>query len=205
MKLIAIVCTALLLLAGASLSQESESDQRTSGALKLTISSKKPAYDLKDARAGNIVILAEVHNTGQDSALLAHPNVCFPYKLKEGQSFKPDQSQSYLSVEIEGPKGAKWVLWNNGLRMFDPGNRHGMTINPGQATKFVLGWFGPEYSVGQWRIDRPLFTRPGQYRITARFKNAYPVAYVFDQDGNQSAETAWTGELQSNTISVVVR
>ena len=205
MKLLVIICSVLFLSAGAGLFQEIASAQSPSGALKLTISSTEPAYDLKNARVGSIVILAEVHNIGQDTVLLAHPNVCFPYKLKEGLSFRPDQSQSYLSVEIEGPNGTNTVLWNNGLRMFDPGNRHSMTINPGQAAEFVLGWFGPEYSVGQWRITRPPFAGRGRYHITARLKNAYPIAYVLDQDGDQSASDAWIGELQSNTISLIVR
>ncbi len=154
---------------------------------------------------GNVAILAQVQNTGEQSVLLAHPNISFPHKLREGQGLMPDRSQSHLSVLIENPQGKTTVLSNNGLRQFDPGNRGHLTIMPGESKEFLVGWFGPEYSLGQWTIDQPVFTETGKYSITVRYKNAYPVAYVFDQDGKQSAAEAWIGEIESNTISLIVK
>jgi len=59
LKFIAIVCAALLLLAAIGLSQDSARRDLASRPLKLTIRSAKPAYDLKDAWVGNVVILAQ--------------------------------------------------------------------------------------------------------------------------------------------------
>lgn len=202
---IAIVCAGLLMLLGIKLSQVAAKDDLASGPLTLTIRPAEPGYDLKNASSGNVVILAEVRNTGKRNVLLAHPNVCFPHKLSEGESVMPDRSQSHLSVVIENPQGTTMVLTNNELRMFEPGNRHHMTIMPGQSSQFVLGWFGPEYNVGQWNLAKPLFTEPGDYRVTVRYKNAYPVAYIFDETGKQSVSDAWIGAFQSNTIVLPIR
>jgi hypothetical protein len=89
--------------------------------------------------------------------------------------------------------------------MFEPGARGHLTIMPGESKAFLLGWFGPEYSLGQWIMDRPVFTEMGRYRITVRYKNAYPVAYIFDREGRRSVANAWIGEFQSNTISLPIR
>ena len=202
LKFIVIICAALLLSAGMSQSQDTAGRGLASGPLKLTIRPAKPAYDLQDATVGNVVIHAEVHNTGRQSVLLGHPNVCVPHELSAGESFTPDPSQSHLSVRVEHPDGTTKVLWNNGLRMFDPGNRHHMTIMPGQTRQFILGWFGPEYSLGQWKIDRALFTETGRYRITVRYKNAYPVAYVFDEAGKQSATAATSHQASCRPTGV---
>ncbi|NNE25122.1 MAG: hypothetical protein HKN11_21180 [Rhizobiales bacterium] len=202
---VAVFCAGLLMLPGISLSEVAVKDDVASNSLAMTIRPAQPGYDLKNARLGNVVILAEVRNTGKQMVLLAHPNVCFPHKLSEGQSMMPDRSQSHLSVVIENPRGTTMVLKNNQLRMFEPGNRHHMTIMSGQSSEFVLGWFGPEYSVGQWNLDKNVFTQPGEYRITVRYKNAYPVAYIFDETGKQSVSDAWIGEFQSNTIVLPIR
>lgn len=205
LRQIAICCAGLLLLLAISPSEVEAEDAPASSPLTLTIRPAEPGYDLKNARLGNVVIHAEVRNTGKRDVLLAHPNVCFPHKLSEGESVTPDRSKSHLSVVIENPQGTTTVLTNNNLRMFEPGNRHHMTIMPGQSSQFVLGWFGPEYSVGQWNLAKPLFTEPGDYRITVRYKNAYPVAYIYDATGKQSVSDAWIGEFQSNTIVLPVR
>ncbi len=205
LRFIAIVCAGLLLLPCTGLSQESARHGTASGQLKLTIRPEKSWYDLKEAMMGNVSILARVQNTGEQSVLLAHPNISFPHILSEGQSLMPDRSQSHLSVLIENPQGKTTVLSNNGLRMFHPGNRGHLTIMPGESEEFLLGWFGPEYSLGQWMIDQPVFTELGRYRITVHYKNAYPVAYIFDREGKQSVVDAWTGEFRSNTISLPIR
>lgn len=204
MRNIAIVCAGFFLLPGFGLSPAIAKDDLPPGPLKLTIRSAEPEYVLKEAKAGNVIIHAQVQNTGEETVLLAHPNMSFPHELSEGQSLVRDLSESHLSVQIENPRGNTTVLTNNGLRNFDPGNRHHMTIPPGQSSTFFLGWFGPEYNVGQWILDQPVFTETGEYRITVRFKNAYPVAYVFDESGKQSPADAWTGVIQSNTISLPV-
>lgn len=205
LRQVAICCAGLLLSPGINPSKVAAKDDLASDPLTVTIRPAEPGYSLKNASLGNVVILAEVRNTGKRDVLLAHPNVCFPHELSEGESVMPDRTQSHLSIVIEDPRGTTTVLTNNELRMFEPGNRHHMTIMPGQSSEFFLGWFGPEYSVGQWNLSKPLFTEPGDYRITVRYKNAYPVAYIFDETGKQSASDAWIGEFQSNTIVLPIR
>lgn len=205
LRFIAVVCAGLFLLPCTGIAQEFSRHDPVSAPLKLTIRPEKSGYDLKTARIGSIKILARVQNNGQQSVLLAHPNVSFPHELREGESLMPDPSQSHLSVLIENPQGTTIVLSNNGLRKFDPGNRGHLSIMPGDSKEFFLGWFGPEYSVGQWNIDQPVFTETGKYSITVRYKNAYPVAYIFARDAKQSVADAWIGEFQSNTISLLIR
>jgi len=204
-RLIAVACASFFLWHGASVAQGSLEHGSVSGQLKLVIRSKAAAYDLKQARTGNVTIIARVENSSNQPVLFAHPNVCFPYKLKEGQSLKRDPSQSHLSVQIENPRGKTTVLRNNGLRMFEPGNKGHLTVMPGASSEFFLSWFGPHYSLGQWNIDQPVFTEAGKYRITVRYRNAYRVAYLLDRPGTQWARDAWIGELQSNTITVLVK
>lgn len=205
LRFIAVVCAGLFVLPGTGVSHESSGPDPASGPLKLTIMPAEPGYDLKQARRGGVTILARVQNAGTQSVLLAHPNISFPHVLREGQSLKRDPSQSQLSVLIENPRGTTTVLSNNGLRMFEPGGRGHLTIAPGESKEFLLGWFGPEYSVGQWNIDQPVFTETGRYRITVRYKNTYPVAYIFGREGKRSAADAWIGKFQSNTISLPIR
>lgn len=204
-RVIAIACAGFLLWHGVSVAQDSSKHGSVSGQLKLVISPKKAAYDLNDARTGNVTIIARVENSSKQTVLFAHPNVCFPAKLKEGQRLMRDPSQSHLTVRIENPRGKTTVLWNNGLRMFEPGNKGHLTVMPGASSEFFLSWFGPHYSLGQWNIDRPVFTEVGKYRITIQYRNVYPVAYIFDRQARQSTGDAWIGELQSNTITLLVK
>lgn len=204
-RLIAVACAAFLLWHGASVAQDSFKQDSVSAQLKLVIRAKEAAYDLNQARTGNVTIIARVENSSKQRVLFAHPNVCFPHKLREGQRLTRDPSQSHLTVLIENPSGKTTVLRNNGLRVFEPGNKGHLTVMPGASREFFLGWFGPLYSLGQWNMDQPVFTETGQYRVTVRYRNAYPVAYLFDREGRQSTGDAWIGELQSNTIAVLVK
>lgn len=204
-RLIAVACASFFLWHGASVAQSSSKHGSVSGPLKLVIRPKEANYNLNEARTGNVTIIARVENSSKQSVLFAHPNICFPSKLKEGQRLMRDPSQSHLTVQIENPRGKTTVLWNNGLRMFEPGNKGHLTVMPGASSEFFLSWFGPHYSLGQWNIDQPVFTEAGKYRITVRYRNAYPVAYIFDRQARQSTRDAWIGELQSNTITLRVK
>ena len=171
--------------------------------LELSIEVDEPAYDLDRARLGDVTVIARVRNPGGEAVLLAHPNVCFPHELLEGKAVTPEQSESHLAVEIVAPSGSRRRLVNNLLRLFAPGNRDHLDLGPGAAAEFRLGWFAPEYNLGQWEIDQPVFTESGTYRVTLRYHNAYPVAHVFGAGETRSRPmTAWTGTLQSNTVEI---
>jgi hypothetical protein len=175
------------------------------GPLELTISAGAPAYDLDAARNGNVTIVAQIRNPGGQEVLFAHPNVCVPRELREGESVTPDPAESHLEVEIETPSGATHRLTNNFLRLFEPGNRDHLALGPGATADFRLGWLSPYFNLGQWNIDQPVFTGPGTYRLTLRYHNAYPVAYVFGAGESRSRPVAaWTGTLRSNTVEVRV-
>jgi len=109
-------------------------------------------------------------------------------------------------VATEAPNGAKTILMNNPVRMFDPGFRQSMTIAPGQTVIFSLGMFGPEYSLGQWNIHEAVFTEKGQYQITTNFRNDFRVAYLaVDTVGNWSTGNCWTGQLRFDKASLKVK
>lgn len=173
--------------------------------LELSIEVGAPIYDLDRARLGDVTIIARVRNLGGEAVLFAHPNVCFPHELREGEAVTPEQSESHLALEIEAPSGSRRRLVNNLLRLFAPGNRDHLALDPGASAEFRLGWFAPEYNLGHWEIDQPVFTESGTYRVTLRYHNAYPVAHVFGTGETRSRPmTAWTGTLESNTVKIRV-
>jgi len=204
-RIIAAACACFFLWHSVSVSQDTLKHGSVPGQLKLIIRPKETDYDLNDARTGNVTIIARVENSSKQSVLFAHPNVCFPHELREGQSLMRDPSQSHLTVLIENPRGKITVLWNNVLRVFEPGNKGHLTIMPGASSEFILSWFGPHYSLGQWNIDQPVFAEAGKYCITVRYRNAYRVAYIFNRQRRPSVRDAWIGELQSNTIALLVK
>jgi hypothetical protein len=172
--------------------------------LRLTIRAGKAAYALQEAEAGNVVILARFENTSSQNVLLAHPNVCLPHQLEEGQVVTRDDHKSALSVSITAPKGRKIRLRNNILRHFAPGNRFYLELAPGESAEILLGWFGPHFSIGQWDgIDEPIFSSPGSYLIKVEYQNALPKACLNEARGCRWVD-AWMGEVSSNTITLQV-
>jgi hypothetical protein len=68
-----------------------------------------------------------------------------------------------------------------------------------------MGWFGPYFSLGQWAgIEEPIFTSRGDYRLTVKYWNAWPYAYLTNSTGRGSTVKPWIGELVSNTVTVTV-
>jgi hypothetical protein len=201
-----VVAVALLLLAGcgAGPSTPREAHAQPAG-LTLTIRAKKMAYGLDEARDGNVTILARFENSSSEPVLLAHPNVGFPRKMKEGETLIREGDRGAISILIERPRGQEVHLRNNILRLFPPENRDHLLIPPGKAREILLGWFGPNFSLGQWAdIREPIFTSSGDYQMTVRYRNDWPVAYIADGSGKPSAVDPWTGTLESNTIMLRV-
>ncbi|MHC4768714.1 MAG: hypothetical protein ACYTEI_08390 [Planctomycetota bacterium] len=197
---------ALLLLAGCGAGPAPAREVQSQPAdLKLTITAKKPAYGLDEARDGNVTILARFENSGSRTVLLAHPNVGFPREMKEGETLVREGDLGAISILIERPRGHEVHLRYNILRLFQPENRDHLLIPPGQARETLLGWFGPNFSLGQWAdIREPIFTSAGDYQMTLRYWNDWPVAYIADESGSPSAVNPWTGTLESNTITLRV-
>jgi hypothetical protein len=202
-RAVAVVC---LLLAGCGAGHPAPREVPAKPAdLKLTIRAKKAAYDLVEASAGNVTVLARFENRGGQTMLVAHPNVGFPRELKEGETLVREGNRGALSVRIERPQDPAVHLKSHILRFFEPGGRDHLLIPPGEAQEILLGWFGPYFSLGQWAdIEEPIFTSTGDYRITVRYWNDWPIAYLTDESGTPSAVNPWMGEVISNTITLRV-
>jgi hypothetical protein len=185
----------------------------TTGAqlLKLTLRSAQGTYDLAEARAGNVTLIASLENSGATPLILAHPNVCFPHDYQAGDSFHMSEREgkSEISVLISLPKETQITLRNNLLRMFEPGNKDHLIIQPGESREIHFGWFAPA-SLSQWDYDaggaiiEPIFSQKGTYHVVVKFTNLFPIAFIYDEAGNSHMiDTAWTGEVQSSTIIVI--
>ncbi|MHC4827413.1 MAG: hypothetical protein ACYTEY_12725, partial [Planctomycetota bacterium] len=201
-----VVAAALLLLTGCSAGPPAPREVPSKPAdLKLTIRAKKVAYGLDEARDGNVTVLARFENSGSQTVLLAHPNVGFPREMKDGETLVREADRGAISILIERPKGHEVHLRNNILRLFQPENQDHLLIPPGQAREILLGWLGPYFSLGQWAdLEEPIFTSSGDYQITVRYWNDWPVAYIAGKSGKPSAVNPWTGALESNTITLRV-
>jgi hypothetical protein len=174
-------------------------------ALRLSIGPERESYDSNDGKKGTVVIIALLENLGEEDVLLAHPNICFPKIPEEGERLTLDDNKSHLSVTIRNPDGTSVYLRNNRLRFFEPGNKDHLIVKAGESQEVRLGWFGPYFSLGQWvGIDQPLFVSQGAYQVRVTYKNAYPVAYIFDGQGKRVAAEPWIGVLQSDLITVQV-
>jgi len=188
-----------------------QDEQNSAQLLKLTLRPAQDAYDLEEAKLGNVTLIASLENIGNMPLILAHPNVCFPHDYQEGQSFHMTEraGKSEISLLITRPNAAQISLRNNLLRMFEPGNEDHLIIQPGESKEIQFGWFAPA-SLGQWDYDsggaitEPIFSQKGTYHIDVKFINLFPKAYIYDEVGNsRMIDTAWIGEAQSNTIIVV--
>lgn len=186
-----------------------EAEQNDAQILKLTLRPAKDVYGLEEAQ-GNVTIFASLENIGNEPLLLAHPNVCFPRDFQEGERFyvKEREGKSEISILISLPNDTQISLRND-FRFFEPGNRDHLVIQPGESKEIKFGWFFPA-SLGQWAYDsggplaEPLFLLRGTYHVEVNFKNVFPKAYVYDEGREyHMIDTAWTGEIQANTIVVV--
>ncbi len=202
----------ILQLTGSTVTPEvADDEQNGAQPLKLTLRPAQDAYDLEEARVGNIILIAGLENSGNTPLILAHPNVCFPHDYQQGQSFHmaEREDKSEISLLITLPNETQISLRHNLLRMFEPGNKDHLIIQPGESREIRFGWFAPA-SLGQWDDDSggaitdPIFSQKGTYHIDVKFTNLFPKAYIFDEAGiSQMIDTAWTGEVQSTTIIVI--
>jgi len=136
------------------------------------------------------------------------------------QSFKngivaPDQwkdfphhhGKSEILLTIEKPDG-RIVVLRDGPHFFDPYNISHLTIEPGESKQFYVGWFFLN-ARGRWDDDSQaaiVFTEKGHYRVTLLYRNLFPRGFVYDTStGKSSSITVWTGEIQSNTVTVEIK
>jgi hypothetical protein len=201
-----VAAVALLALAGCGAGPAPAREVQSQPAgLTLTIRAKELAYGLDAARDGNVTILARFENSGSRPVLLAHPNVGFHREMKEGETLVREGGRGAITVLIEPPEQQEIHLRNNILRLFPPENRDHLLIPPGQSQEILLGWFGPYFSLGQWAdLREPIFISAGDYRMTVRYWNDWPLAYITDELGKPSAVEPWIGTLESNTITLRV-
>jgi hypothetical protein len=191
--------------------EAAEAEQYGAQLLKLTLRPAKEGYDLEEARLGNVTLIAGLENSGNTPLILAHPNVCFPHDYQAGESFQltEREGKSEISILITRPNETQISLRHNLLRMFEPGHKDHLVIQPGEAKEIQFGWFAPA-SLGQWDYDsggaitEPIFSQKGTYHLGVKFTNMFPRAHIYDEaESSHMIDTAWTGEVQSSTIIVI--
>ena len=84
---------------------------------------------------GNVTLIAGLENIGNTLLILAHPNVCFPHDYQAGESFQlaEREGKSEISILITLPNETQISLRHNLLRMFEPGHKDHLVIQPGEA------------------------------------------------------------------------
>src|SRR3972149_2620581 len=187
------------------LSIEATPGDTSDPSLTLTLTAEKSSYTVEEAR--NIEITARFENVGEDTILLAHPNICLPVELQEGEGMTLDPNQSYILVRITTPAGKEILLRNNIFNRFlfgpsEASSQDHLILPPGGTEEVLFHKFHPYSDINPWDlIIEPIFSVSGSYHIQVVYKNRYPCAW-FDETGCASP---WMGEVESNTIVVEVR
>jgi hypothetical protein len=175
----------------------------------LTLSATAATYTLDEVRAGQVGFEATITNLGTSPILIAHPTACFPagYQMGQTLSLEERHGRSEILLEIAQPNGQTAVL-RDGPHNFDPGGLDRFTLLPNEAQQFDLGWFF-QNARGRWEDDlkaQGVFLLEGQYRVQLTYRNQFPKAFVYDPATAKGGfVNAWTGELQSNVVTIEVK
>jgi len=175
----------------------------------IALSSKSSHYDISDVRAGAVVFLALIENRGDSPLTVAHPFICVPADYQAGSlmRFEDYHGKSEILLSIEKDDGRTFIL-RDGPHFFDPGGRSHFTLQPGASQEFDVGWFF-QNARGRWEDDalaETVFTEKGRYRVRLLFRNIFPRAIVRDPaTGKSDMIEAWTGEMQSNEVTIEVK
>jgi hypothetical protein len=155
----------------------------------------------------NVTLIAQLRNTGTEPIVLAHPNACFPkdYELGDTIHVSVRYEKSEIIISITRPDGSRVYLRNNMLRGFEPNGGHYLYIDQGESVEILLGWLGPDFSLGQWEVSEDVFFLPGIYTAQVTIKNLLPKAIDNDKVGNWFLrQDIWMGETVSNTVEIAV-
>jgi hypothetical protein len=63
----------------------------------VVITAGKPEYTLAEALGGEVTLRVEAWNRRDSAMLLAHPTVCLPYRLNEGETVTPEKEGGYIA------------------------------------------------------------------------------------------------------------
>lgn len=186
------------------LSIETTPEDTSDPSLALTLTPEKSTYDLEEA--DNLQLTARFENTSDGTLLLAHPGICLPGGLQEGESIPLDPNQSYILVRITTPADKQILLRNSIFSRFLLGpseatSQDHLILAPGEAAEVIFYKFHAYSNINPWvLISEPIFSIRGSYNIQVVLKNNYPCAW-FDETG---CAEPWMGEVASNVILVEV-
>jgi len=176
--------------------------------LIITLGPETSQYILDDVFKGEIQFAASVRNRGESEITFAHPFICFPedYRIGDSLNLRQYHGKCEILLKVEKPDGSDVVL-RDGPHFFDPDNESYFIVQPGETDLFYLGWFF-QNARGGWEDNvkaENVFTGRGQYRLTLLYRNSFPKALIRDTVTDKSRFIAvWTGEIDSNTITVTI-
>jgi len=206
-----IALFSLLALAGCNNNGQTSAD--ATGAdnhpLILTLGPGSSEYSIDDVFKGDIQFAASIENSGTSEITFAHPTICFPagYRIGDSLDIEEHHGQSEILLKVEKPDGSLEIL-RDGPHFFDPENASFFDIKPGESDLFYIGWFF-QNARGGWENNikaENVFTGRGEYRLTLLYRNFFPKALVYDDAADTSRFIdVWTGELESNTITVTIK
>lgn len=174
----------------------------------ITLGPESSEYTLDDVFRGTFQFAVAVENRDEGPITFAHPTICYPGDHQIGKSLdlRKRHGKSEILLTVQRPDGSDIVL-RDGPHFFDPDNASYFIIDPGESSLFYIGWFF-QNARGGWENDinaKDVFTGSGEYRLTLLYRNTFPKALIHDASTDRSRYTdVWTGEIQSNDITVTI-
>jgi hypothetical protein len=177
--------------------------------LAIKLGPRSSEYPIDDIFSGDIQFAVSVENTGDSEITFAHPVICFPEEYRIGNSLdlRVHHGNSEILLTVEKPNGDVSIL-RDGPHFFNPDRESYFFIEPGRSDIFYIGWFF-QNAQGGWENDiraENVFNGRGKYTLKLLYRNFFPKALIHDSSAGKSRfMNVWTGEMQSNEITVIIK
>ena len=160
---------------------------------------------------------ATIENKSSEAITIAHPLTCFPADFRQGNriSFKDKHGKSEIVLKVTKPNGIV-VFLREGMGAFfenfennNANNINYLSIPADNSEKFYVGWFF-ENARGRWENDDKawkVFSDKGKYKVMIIFRNTFPRAIINmnNRINSNNFIDAWTGEMQSDEVTVNIK
>jgi len=182
--------------------------EEISKTVSIKLEPETSVYYIDNVLQGAVGFSAAVFNKDSDTIRIAHPTLCFPDDYQSGDIRRVEDSnnRSEILLKIIKPDGSIVIL-RDGHHFFDAETPDVLTIAPGEAKMFYIGWFFLN-ARGRWEDDAlaaEVFRNRGSYKVQLLYRNLFSKAVSIDPSTNETSFIeAWTGEILSNEVSVTV-
>jgi len=201
---------AAFLLCGIAFGNESNTTKQSSKVVRPVEITLVP---ITENRVWKKEFTAIIQNNSSTSITIVHPRSCWLENAKQ-MSIKDFYGKSEILLNVRTPKGKDLILRERLTSSgFDPSFKASLNIAPGKSESFRV-WMFFETPMAKWKNDilaAKIFDDIGKYKVSILYRNVYPNAIwnLKDEDGLKHKvkriTNAWTGELESNEVTVEVK